>query len=249
MDIVTSPVRAENLDIHQCRIILQAWRTGIILVAFGAVAVTALLHFFPAGSTEAQVPSGDEAAVRVVLNDLYEHQRQGMMNVPPTDGAFLRVLAAASRSARALEIGTSNGYSGIWISLGLRENGGKLVTIEKDAKRAALARDNFKRAGFADAVQLIEGDALDKIPELAGPFEFVFIDASKQDYSRYLEMVYPKVSPGGVIAAHNVVSHAGEMKEFLEKLKTYPDLETVFVLEKGPGISVSYKKKPWPKAQ
>jgi len=117
----------------------------------------------------APAPAADEAKVRAVLADMYERQRQGMMNVSPTDGEFLRILAASTKAKRALEIGTSNGYSGIWISLGLCENGGKLLTLEKDAGRASLARANIKRAGFEGVMQLIEGDALAKIPEIEGP--------------------------------------------------------------------------------
>jgi predicted O-methyltransferase YrrM len=88
----------------------------------------------------------EEAKVHAVLEDLRKNQRREMMNVSPKDGRFLRLLAAASQARRGLEIGTSNGYSGIWIALGLRENGGKLVTLELDPQRAALAQ-NAVRTG------------------------------------------------------------------------------------------------------
>ncbi|MBI4604083.1 MAG: O-methyltransferase [Planctomycetes bacterium] len=222
----------------------RRWNGTVPLVAL-ATAAFAALGALTAGPGEA--PASAETKALAVLDDLDKNHRQGMMNVSPSDGAFLRILAASTKARRVLEIGASNGYSGIWIASGLRENGGKLTTLEVDAKRASLARENFRRAGVDDTIELIEADALKKVPELEGPFDMVFIDAWKQDYVRYLEMVYPKVPPGGIIAAHNVVSHANDMKDFLEKLKTYPDLETVTALEKGAGLSVSYKKKPWPK--
>ncbi len=229
-------------------LVRYCFRSGsMTALALCAVAGLMVLRPLSKAPADAAAEAEGEARARAVLEDLFKNQREGMMNVPPTDGALLRILAASTKARRALEIGASNGYSGIWTALGLRENGGKLTTLELDAKRAALARENFRRAGVEDTVQLIEGDALKKISELEGPFDLVFIDAWKQDYVRYLEMVYPMVPPGGVIAAHNVVSHAGDMKEFLEKLKSYPDLETVTALEKGPGLSVSYRRKPWPK--
>ncbi len=97
-------------------------------------------------------------------------------------------------------------------------------------------------------IELIEADALKKVPELKGPIDLLFIGAGKQDNIRYLHRVYPKVAPGGIIAALDIVSHAEQVTDYLEKLKTYPDLVTVKVLQTGAGISISYKRKPWRKA-
>jgi predicted O-methyltransferase YrrM len=174
----------------------RRWKRAVpvLLVLLGSLALGAL------GSSLAGLgggPAVSEAGILAVLDDMDRNQRQGMMNVSPSDGALLRILAASTRVHRALEIGTSNGYSGIWTALGLRENGGKLITVEIDARRAALARENFRRAGVGDTIELVEGDALKKVPELEGPFDLVFIDAWKGDYVRYLDMVYPRSHRAG----------------------------------------------------
>jgi len=166
----------------------------------------------------------------------------GMWNVNADEGAFLRDQAVKVKAKRALEIGTSNGYSSIWIALGLRQTGGHLTTLEIDSARARLAQENFRAAGVESLITLRHGDALEEIPKLQGPFELVFIDAWKQDNIRYLEMVLPKVPPGGVIVAHNVTNERSLMEDFIERITTDPQLKTTFV-DPGPGgFSVSVKK-------
>ncbi len=168
-------------------------------------------------------------------------QQRGMWNVDPNEGAFLRDLAIKVKAKRALEIGTSNGYSGVWTALGLRQTGGHLWTLEIDEGRARFARENFRAAGVESLVTLTLGDALNEIPQLQGPFEFVFIDAWKQDYGRYLELVVPLVPPGGVIVAHNTTNLRDQLLDFIQAVKTHPQLKTTFA-EPGPGgFSVSFK--------
>jgi predicted O-methyltransferase YrrM len=166
----------------------------------------------------------------------------GMWNVNADEGAFLRNQVVKVKAKHALEIGTSNGYSSIWIALGLRQTGGHLTTLEIDSARARLAQENFRAAGVESLITLRHGDALEEIPKLQGPFELVFIDAWKQDNIRYLEMVLPKVPPGGVIVAHNVTNERSLMEDFIERITTDPQLKTTFV-DPGPGgFSVSVKK-------
>src|SRR6185436_5746447 len=93
---------------------------------------------------------------------------------------------------RALEIGGASGYSAIWIAQGLRASGGRLVTIEYDPVRAKELADNIRRAGMSDIVQVVSGDAFAQIPKLAGTFDFVFLDAWKRDYKKFLDLVYPR---------------------------------------------------------
>ncbi len=112
-----------------------------------------------------------------------------LLAVSEEDGRLLRVLAATNRTKRALEIGGANGYSAIWIGLGLRETGGRLVTIEYDPARAKEAAANIRRAGLADIVQVVPGDAFKEIPKLQGNFDLVFLDAWKKDYKRFLDLV------------------------------------------------------------
>ena len=165
-----------------------------------------------------------------------------LLAVSEEDGRFMRLLVAATRSTRALEIGTASGYSAIWIGLGLRETGGHLVTIEYDKPRARQAVDNIKKAGLADVVRVVTGDALAEIPRLSGSFDFVFCDAWKRDYQKYLTLSLPLLSKGGLFLAHNVINKQREMPDFLKTIRTSPALLTTVVSPGSEGMSVSYKR-------
>ncbi len=182
-----------------------------------------------------------EQKILDVLDDMDRNQRAGNMNVPVTDGRLLRLLAESIGAKHIAEIGTSNGYSGIWQALALKATGGKLTTFEIDARRAAMARENFKRAGVDDIITLVEGNAHEKIAELAGPIDMVFIDADKEGYVDYLNKLLPKVRPGGLIIAHNITPGMAS-PEYVEAITTNPDLETVFYGEGG-GVSITLKKR------
>jgi len=165
----------------------------------------------------------------------------GMLNVNSNEGAFLRDQVIKVKAKHALEVGTSNGYSSIWIALGVRQSGGHLTTLEIDPVKVKLATENFRIVGVDSLITLMPGDALKTIPTLKGPFEFVFIDAWKQDYVKYLDMVLPLVPPGGVIMAHNVTDLRSQLLDFIERVKTDPRLKTTFA-DPGPGgFSVSVK--------
>jgi predicted O-methyltransferase YrrM len=166
-----------------------------------------------------------------------------LLAVSEEDGRFLRVMVASRGARHALEIGSASGYSAIWIGLGLRETGGRLTTIEFDAGRAKKAVENVRRAGLADIVTVISGDAFKEIPKLSGPFDFVFLDAWKKDYKRFFDLVMPRVEPAGLFLAHNVVNKQSEMRDFLAAIKDDPALFTTIVTPSGEGMSVSYKLK------
>jgi caffeoyl-CoA O-methyltransferase len=164
-----------------------------------------------------------------------------LLAVSEEDGRFLRLLAAASRASRALEIGGANGYSAIWIGLGLQQTGGKLTTIEYDPTRARIAADNIRRAGLGGIVTVISGDAFQEIPKLAGDFDFVFLDAWKRDYKRFFDMVFPRLRPRGLFLAHNVVNKESEMRDFLAAIRNDPGAMTTIVRPADEGMSVTYK--------
>jgi len=185
----------------------------------------------------------DEARAQARLAWMRAHQT-GMWNVAPSEGAFLRGEVLKVKAKRALEVGTSNGYSGIWIALGLAKTGGHLTTLEIDEGRAKLAQENLREAGVESRVTLERGDALELIPKLEGPFDFVFIDAAKSDYVRYLRMVLPLVPPGGVIVAHNVTDLRSMLEDFIQAASTNPQLRTTFVNAGPGGFSVSVKLPP-----
>ena len=166
-----------------------------------------------------------------------------MMNVPPEDGRLLRLLTEAVGAKYVVEIGTSNGYSGIWFCLALRTTSGKLVTYEIDADRAALARKNFKRAGVDEIITLVEGDAHEEVTKLKDPIDILFLDADKEGYIDYLEKLLPLVRPGGLILAHNTTNAGDDMQDYIKAVTTNPDLETMFLHEQDRGMSVTLKKR------
>ncbi|MHC4485238.1 MAG: O-methyltransferase [Planctomycetota bacterium] len=185
-----------------------------------------------------------ERKILSVLEDMDQNQRRGMMNVPVEDARLLRLLTEAAGAKHVVEIGTSNGYSGIWFCLALRTTGGKLTTYEIDAHRASLARKNFKRAGVDKLVTLVEGDAHKEITKLKEQFDVVFIDADKEGYPDYLNKLLPLVRPGGLILAHNISMRGRQsgIRDYIKAVTTNPDLETIFY-ERGSGISVTLKKR------
>ena len=166
---------------------------------------------------------------------------RGMMNVAPQEGQYLHDLIVRMNAKSVVEVGASNGYSGIWLATAVRKTGGKLITIELDERRGNLAAKNFKQTGVEDVIDFRRGDALKILPTLEGPLDVVFIDAWKPDYKTYLDMVYPKLRKGGVIAAHNVTSHPAEMKDFLDEIHNSPRFRTEMVKVGSAGLSVSYK--------
>ena len=166
---------------------------------------------------------------------------KGQLAVSEEDGRFLRVLVASRGAKSILEIGGASGYSGIWLGLGARESGGHVVSIEYDTGRAKEAMENIKRSGMTDVVRVVQGDGFKEIPKLQGTFDLVFLDAWKPDYKRFFDLVFPRLSPGGIFAAHNVVNKKSEMEPFLSTVLTHPNLFTTIVSPSSEGMSVSYK--------
>jgi predicted O-methyltransferase YrrM len=192
----------------------------------------------------AQGPPGNAVppAVAAVLRDIREADA-GQLAISEEDGRFLRLMAEMRQSKHALEIGAASGYSAIWIGLALQHTGGRLTTIEYDPSRAKAAIANVKRAGLETVVRVIEGDAFKEIPKLPGTFDFVFLDAWKRDYKRFLDLVRPRLDPGGLFLAHNVVNKRAEMQDFLSAIETDPAFVTAIVSPGSEGMSVSYKVK------
>src|SRR5215204_6705323 len=122
-----------------------------------------------------QRPSGALAPQIESLLKSIKAADKGQLAVSEEDGRFLRMLVAARGAKSVLEIGAASGYSGIWLGLGARETGGKVVSIEYDAQRAKDAAQNIARAGLTDVVRVVQGDAFKEIPKLQGTFDFVFL--------------------------------------------------------------------------
>jgi predicted O-methyltransferase YrrM len=157
----------------------------------------------------------------------YGQEHGGMWNVSPEVGRFFHLMLQAIVAKRVLEIGTSNGYSTLWIVDALEKTGGWLTTLERDPAKIAMATENLEKAGLKERVDIIEGDARETIQELDKRFDFVFIDADKESYEHYLQHALKRVRPGAIIAADNVDSHADELSGFLEMIERDPWLEDV----------------------
>jgi predicted O-methyltransferase YrrM len=182
----------------------------------------------------------DELARFGEANDARESERaKRMLNITPDTGRLLSILIRASRATRLLEVGTSNGYSTIWLADAARETGGQVITLELNPAKARLARENLARAGVAGRVEILEGRAADLVSTLPGPFDFVFLDADRPNYLTYLELLVPKLAPRGLLVADNVTSHAHELGDYLARVKSHPALFSVTVpIGKGEEISL-----------
>ena len=169
--------------------------------------------------------------------------RHGGMNVPARDGRLLYDIIIEHDYKRGLEVGTSNGYSTLWLGLAFQQTGGEVITIEIEPSRAREAQENFEHVGLETTIDSRINDALKEIPALKGEFDFVFLDAWKPDYIKYLEMILPKMKPGGVITAHNVTSQGPSMRDFLEAIQNDPQLETTIDRSSRAGVSISFVRK------
>jgi predicted O-methyltransferase YrrM len=170
-------------------------------------------------------------------------------------GALLRVLATSIRAARILEIGTAVGYSGIWLAGALPADG-MLMTLELDPERAREARDNFTRAGLADRVSVIVGDAERMIAKVAGPFDLAFQDGAKHLYTPLLDRIVALLRPGGLLVTDNVLwdgkvvpgfvdtapdDNTRAIAEYNQRLAAHPQLLTTTVPLRD-GVSISVKR-------
>ncbi|NIM91140.1 MAG: methyltransferase [Candidatus Aminicenantes bacterium] len=166
------------------------------------------------------------------------------LNVPRADGKVLYDLIIKNDYKRALEIGTSTGHSATWIAWALSKTGGKLITIEINETRYRKALANFERAGLSDYIDARLADAHDLVPQLEGPFDFVFIDADKDWYTNYLKLLLPKLELGGCFTVHNVLNlgYMRGVEEFLDYLRSLSNMETAINRASSSGISISYKR-------
>ncbi len=139
-----------------------------------------------------------------------------LRQIPPDIGKFVSLLAASAPKGDFLEIGTSAGYSTLWIALACKLNGNKLITFEILNDKAELARETFKLTGLNDVTELIEGDARDFIPNYKN-ISFCFLDAEKEVYEDCYDLVIPNMIKGGILVADNAINHYETLKPMLDK--------------------------------
>jgi len=184
--------------------------------------------------------SEEERRILAVIEDVYRNHRY--LSVPEEDGRLLRVLAESGGARHAVEIGTSTGYSGLWLLLGLARSGGRLTTFEIDTGRHALARANFERAGLRDRVTAVLGDAHAEAPRRKEAIDLLFLDADKDGYLDYLQRLSPRVRAGGLIVAHNMASPPPDPR-YVHAVTADPAYETVFLNMHDAGVGVTLKKR------
>jgi predicted O-methyltransferase YrrM len=183
----------------------------------------------------------DENTLKV-LEELEKTQKD-FWNISRESANFLSMLIKISGAKKVVEVGTSNGYSGIWIAKALKETGGEkghLTTIEYYEKRIALARENFKKCSVDDIITIKQGSACEVLQTLEYGIDFAFIDANKSEYINYFELINPKLRSGGIIAADNITSHAEKVAPFVEKIKSDPNYQ-VEILDLPGGLLLGYK--------
>lgn len=196
------------------------------LGVLGAVGVS-LESVSGAAEPGQQASKADPALVRRYLGEMASKGSR-YWSVPQEDGEFLHFLVKAVKARNVLEVGTSHGYSALWMGLALEETGGRLISIEIDRERHELARRHVSEAGLSHKVTLVIGDAHKEIPKIDGLFDLVFLDADKEGQMDYFRKLYPKkLVPGGILAVHNAIHQAGTMKDYLDMIRKHADFDTI----------------------
>lgn len=156
------------------------------------------------------------------------HERR-LRQITPEVGRFLHTLVLATKPRSILELGTSGGYSTIWLATAARQVGTVVVTVEIDPAKVRQAAENFREAGVDGVVTSIEGDAFTYLRARTEPVDFLFMDAEKGDYLSYLPLIVSLLSHGGVLVADNLLSHAELLQEFRERVLSHPELSAIVV--------------------
>lgn len=185
---------------------------------------------------------------KALLEEMEETQKD-FWNISRASANFLNMLIKISRAKNVVEVGTSNGYSGIWLAKALKETGGHLITIEYYEKRIALAREHFELCGVDDIITIKQGSACEVLEDIknfdfktnkTNEIDLAFIDANKREYIDYFDLINPRLKRGGIIAADNITSHAEKVAPFVEKIKADPNYQ-VEILDLPAGMLIGYK--------
>jgi predicted O-methyltransferase YrrM len=163
-----------------------------------------------------------------------------LRQVPPEAGRFIALLAASAPAGPCIEIGTSAGYSTLWLALAARATGRRVTTFEVDPAKCELAHATFAAAGVADLIDLVHGDALAQLANYAG-IGFCFLDAEKDIYDPCFDLVIPRMITGGLLVADNAISHERELRPMLDRALSDPRVDSVLV-PIGTGDLVCRKK-------
>ncbi|MFY0579178.1 O-methyltransferase [Cystobacter fuscus] len=181
-------------------------------------------------------PSGlrellEELATFGERNDATTPERASrMLNITPETGVFLSVLVRSMSARNILEIGTSNGYSTVWLASAAAAVGGRVTTLDVDARKTQLAIHNLRRAGLQHVVEPLTGDAGAHLARgAAGSWDFVFLDADREPYATWWPDLWRGLKPNGLLVVDNAVSHAAEMEPLVERIRQEPGATQVLV--------------------
>jgi predicted O-methyltransferase YrrM len=191
-----------------------------------------------------------DTALSALLAELEEHGRKHdaaepehdkrMLNLERPTAEILALWVRSARRQRLLEIGTSNGYSTLWLAWAMSATGGHIISVDRDPAKHALADANLRRAALRDRVELITGDATAMVASLPGPFDCVFFDADRFSAPEQLALLLPRLAPDVLLFADNARSHPQEIARYLEAVAALPDFEHV-VIPVGKGLSAAHR--------
>jgi len=167
-----------------------------------------------------------------------EHARR-MLNLEPETAELVSILARSSGARHALEIGTSNGYSTIWLAASIGRDGGRVISIDRRPEKHKMARENLSRAGLVDFVDLRCGDATELVATLPGPFDFVIFDADRKSAPEQLRILVPKLESRALVLADNALSHPAEIAEYIKMVESLNEFQHA-VVPIGKGLSVGF---------
>ncbi|HUX06198.1 MAG TPA: O-methyltransferase [Acidobacteriota bacterium] len=161
--------------------------------------------------------------------EAYSREHDGVYAIPREEGVFLNMLVRLKRARRIVELGTSSGYSTLWLAAAAAEHGGVVETVEFDPQKVALASENIRRSGLEKTIRMHHADAAEFLGALEGEVDFVFMDTEKEDYLRHFRLAFPKLARGGLVAADNAVDLADNMRDFLDYVKRLEGAQSVTV--------------------
>lgn len=170
-----------------------------------------------------------------------QHSRK-MLNLEADTAELVSILAQSSRAQQALEIGTSNGYSTIWLAASIGPSGGRVTSIERSHEKQTMARENLLKVGLLEYLDLRLGDATEVIRTLSGPFDFVFFDADRTSAPDQLTLLLPKLSPRALVLADNALSHPDQIAGYITMVNSLGNFQHVIV-PVGKGLSVAFSTR------
>ncbi len=182
-----------------------------------------------------------DAVTRNALEEL-EKTHDDFWNITRTTAEFLYRIIKTEKFTSGIEVGTSNGYSGIWLGKAFKSSGGRMYTVELYEKRYSLARKNFEKCGIGDVVTICPGQAVKVLENLpAGlKFDFAFVDANKRESVDYFKLIHPHLKTGGIYTCDNVLSHKEKVQTYIDAINSHPDYKHT-ILNLPAGLSFARK--------